>query len=67
MSIKFIIIAVLLIVLYCLGSGLYYLITEPNNSERVAKALTWRISISLSLFIFLLIAYAMGWIHPHAL
>ncbi len=64
---RLVIIAFLLFILYCLGSGLFYLVRDRGKSDRVVKALTWRISLSLVLFILLFIAYALGWIHPHGI
>lgn len=67
MLVKAIIIFFLLIILYSLGSALYYLVRRDQpNSVRVVKALSWRIALSLLLFVLLFIAYACGWIAPHA-
>ena len=65
MLVKLIIILFLCIILYSLGSGLFFLVRDKSESDRVAKALTWRIGLSLLLFVLLFIAYGMGWIHPH--
>lgn len=67
MFFKFIVILFLVIILYSLGSGLYYLVRERTRKDanRVAKALTWRICLSLFLFILLFIAAGLGWIKPH--
>lgn len=54
-------------IVYALGSGLYYLLYRRDNSDKTVKALTVRISLSLSLFFLLLIAYAMGWLKPHSI
>ena len=67
MLVKAIIIAFLLLILYNLGSGLFYLVRDRSHSGRVVKALTWRIGLSLFLFFLLLIAFALGWIAPHTL
>jgi hypothetical protein len=37
----------------------------PNQSARMANALTRRISLSLALFVLLFVAYHFGWIEPH--
>lgn len=67
MLLKIIVIVLLFVVLYCLGSGLYYLVREGQGSVNLAKALTWRVSISLLVFTLLIVAYFMGWITPHPL
>jgi len=69
MLVKMIIVLFLLIILYSLGSALYYLAHERNekDADRVVKALTWRIGLSLLLFILLFVAYGLGWIKPHGI
>jgi Protein of unknown function (DUF2909) len=37
----------------------------PERSERMAQALTVRISLSVALFAVLLVGYHFGWIQPH--
>ena len=37
---------------------------DPDKSQRMAKALTWRIGLSVALFVLLLVCYALGWIQP---
>ncbi len=65
MLIKLVIIAVMFVILYCLGSGLYFLIKKkPKN---LARSLSWRIGLSIGLFLFLLLAASLGWIHPHGI
>ncbi len=67
MIIKAVIILLLLFIFYALGSALYYLVHDKADSMRVVKALTWRIGLSLVLFILLMIAFALGWITPHTI
>ncbi|WP_454786097.1 twin transmembrane helix small protein [Legionella sp. WA2024007413] len=64
---KIIIICVMIIIAGSLASGLIFLIRDPGNSKRTVKALTIRISISVGLFIFLLIAFKLGLIKPHGI
>jgi hypothetical protein len=63
---KSIILALLLIILFSLGAALVALI-KGDNSGKMLRALTWRIGLSVSVFILLLIGQAMGWITPHGL
>lgn len=63
--IKIIIVLFLLLILFSLGSALYFLVRDKGDSDRMVKALTWRIALSLFLFFLLFIAFALGWIHPH--
>jgi hypothetical protein len=62
---KIVILVVIFIILYSLGSGLVCLVKDKADSHKVVKALTWRISLSVLLFVFLILAFYMGWIKPH--
>lgn len=63
--IKVIIVLFLVSILFSLGSALYFLIKDRGTSERIVRALTWRIGLSLILFVLLFIAFAFGWLKPH--
>jgi hypothetical protein len=39
---------------------------EKKNSGKMVKALTWRIALSVGLFVLLMLAYYRGWISPQA-
>ena len=67
MFIKVLVLVVMLIILISLGSSLFFLVRDEGKTKRSVKALTWRISLSLLLFLFLLLAFSMGWIKPHAI
>lgn len=62
---KLFIFFIMIIIAGSLASGLLFLVRDAGHSKRVVKALTLRITLSLSLFIFLLIAFKLGWINPH--
>lgn len=64
---KILVVLILLIILSALFSGLYYMMKDNGKSERVVKALTWRIGLSVALFALLLIGAATGLIQPHGL
>jgi len=40
-------------------------VSDKDDSTRVVKALTWRIGLSIVVFILLLIGFMFGWITPH--
>jgi cytochrome bd-type quinol oxidase subunit 1 len=61
---KYVIFALMSMVLYSLGSASYYML-KGRDSEKMAKALTWRIVLSLAIFILLFVAFAAGWLRPH--
>ena len=67
MAFKVIIIIVLCVIVGVLGSGLVYMIRDKGRSNRTAKALTLRITLSLGLFVLLMVAYATGLITPHGI
>ena len=64
---KIVIIFILVAVFFALGSSLYYLVKDGNQGLKTVKMLTWRILLTIGLFIFLGIASHLGWIKPHDL
>ena len=61
---KILIILIFLTIIVSLGTALYHLIKHKETSEKTLKALTYRIGISLALFIALSIAFMTGVIQP---
>jgi Protein of unknown function (DUF2909) len=62
------VLACLLTVLVSLGLGLYHLSRgAPEDSEKLLRALTVRITVSLLLFALLMLAWHFGLISPHPL
>jgi len=62
---KILVLVVMLAIVISLGSGLYFLLTDKGKSKRLVNSLTWRIGLSVSLFILLLIAWLFGLIEPN--
>jgi putative copper export protein len=56
------IIAVLILILWNLGAGLYYMLVDKGESKRTVNALTRRIALSIALIVGVVIAAKMGWI-----
>ena len=67
MLIKILVVILFLLILLSLGSGLFYLVKDQGKTKRTAKALTYRIAISLIAFLFLMIGYFTGLIQPHGI
>ena len=65
--IKFLVLVLLSGILVSLFSGLVYLNRDRGDSRRMLRALTFRISLSVLLFLVLLIAWRSGAIQPHGL
>jgi DUF2909 family protein/hypoxia induced protein len=63
--VKPLIVIALLAVVASLGQALFAMSSGPQNSGRVLKALTWRISISVALFVALMVSWKFGWIEPN--
>ncbi|MBI2396276.1 MAG: twin transmembrane helix small protein [Xanthomonadales bacterium] len=61
------IVLVFLAIVYNLGAGLYYMLTDKGASDRTVDALTRRILISAALFALIGIGIWMGWIAPHGI
>ncbi|HAS85625.1 MAG: twin transmembrane helix small protein [Candidatus Competibacter denitrificans] len=67
MMFKIVVIVLLLMILASLGSGLFFLINDRGKNRRTVKALTFRIGLSVALFLLLMLAYAAGLIKPHGI
>jgi hypothetical protein len=63
---RLIIIAVLVSIVAFLGSALFQLARGQGDSQRMLRALTWRVGLSVGLFLVLLLLWRFGIIRPHA-
>ena len=61
---KIIIIVFLITILYTLASSLFYLVREKGEGTGTVNRLSWRIGLSIVLFLLLWVAYQLGWIEP---
>ena len=57
---RVLVILFLVVILASLGSALFYLVRDKGQSDRTARALTWRIGLSILLFILLRAGYKTG-------
>jgi hypothetical protein len=62
---KILIVLILFTIIGSLFSGLFFLIRDKGASDRTVRALTVRISLSVLLFVLLMIGYATGLLQPH--
>ena len=62
---KSIIVLFLIAILFCLGSGLYYLFSGRGDGRSMVKALTVRIILSVILFALLIVFFLTGVLQPH--
>jgi len=65
--IKILIVVALIAIIASLASGMVFLVKDKVQSERTAKALTVRISLSVLLFGLLMLGIFTGHIKPHGI
>lgn len=62
--IKFIVIAFLIMIVGALGRAFFTLFGGRDSGTAGVKALTLRVGLSIALFVFLMVLYALGIIEP---
>ena len=67
MATKLIIIAFMIVIIYNLGAGLYYMMVDKGTTDRTVKALTRRIALSVALIVLIILGIATGLIKPHGI
>lgn len=69
---KFVIVIALLVVLVALASAGVFMLKRPAQpsqtaDKRMARALAVRVGVSVAVFLFVLLAWQLGWIKPTGL
>lgn len=59
------VIAFLIVIVWNLSAGLYYLLVDRGQTKRTVNALTRRIGVSVALILLVIVSIYMGWIKPH--
>ncbi|GAB2622419.1 twin transmembrane helix small protein [Novilysobacter erysipheiresistens] len=59
------IVGFLILILWNLGAGLYYMLVDKGSSKRTVNALTRRIVLSIALILLVVLAQKLGWIQFH--
>ncbi len=67
MLFKVLVLVALFAIVSSLGIAMFNLVRDKGRSDRVLKALTVRIGLSVALFVGLMIAYATGLVTPHGI
>jgi hypothetical protein len=62
---KPLIVLALLAIVVSLGKALFSMSSGPEHAVRVVRALSWRIGLSMALFVTLLLGYHFGLIAPN--
>jgi hypothetical protein len=65
-GIRIVVVGMLIAIVVSLGSALFHL-TRGEASDKLVRALTVRIGLSVALFILLMAAWYAGLIRPHGL
>ena len=60
-----VIVGFLVLILYNLGAGLYYMLADKGTTKRTVDALTKRIVLSIVLIGLVALGIATGFIQPH--
>lgn len=59
---KYLVILFLLFILYSLGAAAYFMLKDEGASERMVRALTVRVALSVALFLLLMAGIHFGFI-----
>ncbi len=59
------IVGFLILILWNLGAGLYYMLVDKGQTKRTVNALTRRIVLSVVLILLVILGIYSGWIKPH--
>ncbi|MFK8018105.1 MAG: twin transmembrane helix small protein [Gammaproteobacteria bacterium] len=61
---KIVVLLMLVLIIASLGSAMVYML-RGDNPQGTVRALTYRIGLSVTLFVLLMVFYKIGWITPH--
>ena len=66
MIVHIVLIVLFLIVVATLFQALFFLARDKGETKRTVKALTWRIGLSVLLFVLIIVLWAVGLLKPAA-
>jgi hypothetical protein len=59
---KWLVVLALLAIFFSLGSALFYMIRDKGKTDNMFRFLALRVGLSITLFIFVIVASRLGWI-----
>ena len=63
---KLLVLVFMALIVFSLFRGLYFLVSGKGGGKSTARSLTWRICLSLLLFLILMVLKLSGIVEPHA-
>ena len=66
MIVHIVLIVLFLVVVATLFQALFFLARDKGESKRTVKALSWRIGLSVLLFVLIIVLWAVGLLKPAA-
>lgn len=64
---KIVIVVLLIAIVGSLLTSMVFLVRDSSSRKRTLTGLKIRIALSITLLLFVLLSYFMGWIQPHGL
>jgi FtsH-binding integral membrane protein len=64
---RYFVILALVCIVGLLFSALFFMFKDKSDSKRMVRALTWRVALSVSLFLLLMVSFYFGWIGKEGL
>ena len=64
---RYFVILALVCIVGLLFSALVFMFKDKGDSRRMVRALTWRVALSVSLFLLLMVGFYFGWIGKEGL
>lgn len=64
---KLILVLLLAAVIVSLFTSLYFMFHDRGKSKRMVNTLMVRVILSFALIAYVVVAYLLGWIHPHGI
>jgi hypothetical protein len=63
-AMKYAVAIAFILIIASLGSALFFLMRDKGRSKRTVQALALRVGFSITLFLLILLAAKLGYIHP---